>query len=172
MAIEKVSPSVVESFESTQADRGPPFSGKYRFHIDKPGMFRWVPGDSSTDDDWTTLEPSGGTDGAWLLVGTKDKGADLTDASVTITVGQGAWRRLPAATLSSNRTVTLGTTNAREGYVLELTRLDVGAYTLAVVNGGSGAGTLLTMPVSSRYWARFYFDGTDWLLRAGGAIAA
>lgn len=172
MAIEKHSPAVVAGYQETQADVGPPFSPKYRIHVDRPGMWRWVSGDASADDTYTTLEPSGGSDGAWHLIGEIDAGTALTDASATIHVTGGKWRRLPASTLSANRTLTLGTTNARAGYRLLITRLDVGAYTYAIANGGSGAGTLLTMPVSSRYWAEFYFDGTDWLLRAGGAIAA
>jgi hypothetical protein len=55
--------------------------------------------------------------------------------------------------------------------VLRIVRLDVGAWTVAVVNGGTGAGTLITMPVSVRYWAEFYFDGTDWLLIGAGQMA-
>jgi len=171
MAIEKHTPAMVTSYQETQADRGPSLSPKYRTHVDRPGVFRWVAGDASDDDTWTTLEPNGGTDGAWLRIESKDRGSNLTDASATIHPTGGGWRVLPAATLTANRTLTLGTTNAREGCRITVTRLDATAYTFAIVNGGSGAGTLVTMPVSSKYWAEFYFDGTDWVLRAGGAIA-
>lgn len=96
------------------------------------------------------------------------KGADLTDAAVTITIAQGRWRVLPAAILSANRIITLGTTGAAAGDRIEITRLDAGAFTLAFVNGGAGAGTLVTLPVSKVNFARFYFDGTNWLLMAVG----
>lgn len=170
MTVIKPAIVVVPSVETTQNEPGP-FLTRYRVHADKPGLFEWEANSAAAGDDWAALEASGGAAGAWRRLGFPDRGDDLADSSVTITVADGWWRVLPAATLSANRTITLGTTTALEGYCLELTRLDVEAYTLAVVNGGSGAGTLLTMPVSSRYWARFYFDGTDWVLRAAGAMA-
>lgn len=95
-------------------------------------------------------------------------GANLTDANATVQVSEGAHRRLPAATLSANRTITLGTTNAKAGDQIEFMRLDLTAFTLAFVNGGAGAGTLLTLPVSKLGCARFQFDGTNWFLRSFG----
>jgi hypothetical protein len=97
-----------------------------------------------------------------------DKGANLTDAAVTITVSQGKWRVLPAATLTANRIITLGTTGAVAGDQLTITRLDLTAFTLALLNGGAGAGTLLTLPVSKLGCATVQFDGTNWALRSFG----
>lgn len=98
------------------------------------------------------------------------KGADLTDASPTITLSQGTWRVLPAATLSTGRTVTLGTSGASAGDQITITRLDVTANTYAVVNGGGGAGTLVTFPVSKIGFARCQYDGTNWALREVGSL--
>lgn len=102
------------------------------------------------------------------LAAGQESPVDLTDASVTVQVGGGRFRRMPAATLSANRTITLGTTGAVAGDIMNFIRLDVGAFTLAFVNGGAGAGTLLTLPVSKLGSAQFLFDGTNWHLRAFG----
>ena len=76
---------------------------------------------------------------------------------------------MPAATLTANRTVTLGVTSAVKGDEFHITRADVGAFTLALVNGGPGAGTLLTLPVSKAGFGHFKFNGTDWILYSAGA---
>lgn len=159
----RLSPTVYPTVDSVQSSPGPLYSPKFAIALDgAQGIYRWVRGSTATDDAWTTLEPSGGMLGAWELLGFPDKGDDLTDASATIQVGGKPWRVLPASTLSANRTLTLGTTNARAGYRIRITREDVGAYTYAVANGGPGAGTLVTFPVSSRAYGIFYFDGTNW----------
>lgn len=96
------------------------------------------------------------------------KGADLTDAPATITVAQGKWRVLPAATLSATRAFTLSTTGAVAGDQITITRLDATANTITVVNGGAGAGTLATLPVSTTGFVKCQFDGTNWALREIG----
>lgn len=96
------------------------------------------------------------------------KGADLTDAPATITVAQGKWRVLPAATLSATRAFTLSTTGAVAGDQITITRLDTTANTITVVNGGVGAGTLATLPVSTTGFVKAQFDGTNWALREIG----
>ena len=95
-------------------------------------------------------------------------GAALTDAPATITVAQGKWRVLPAATLSATRAFTLGTTGAVAGDQITITRLDTTANTITVVNGGAGAGTLATLPVSTTGFVKAQFDGTNWALREIG----
>lgn len=97
-------------------------------------------------------------------------GADLTDADATIAVAAGYWRKMPAATLSANRAITLGTTGAAAGDQITITRLDATANTLAVINGGAGAGTLVTLPASKVAFARFQYDGTNWALREVGTL--
>jgi hypothetical protein len=50
------------------------------------------------------------------------------------------------------------------GDTIELARLDTTAFTLAVINGGAGAGTLITMPVSVGLYTNYTFGGTNWTL--------
>jgi hypothetical protein len=156
--------TIVPTIAVIQSGTGP-YVADYLCPLDRPVLYRWAAGDTTTDDSWTALEPSLGSAGRYLDVPELDKGSDLGDGNATIYVSGKRWRRLPAATLTGNSTLTLGTTGAREGHTIEVTRLDVGAYTYAIVNGGAGAGTLCTMPVSARAWAYFYFDGTNWLHR-------
>jgi hypothetical protein len=92
-------------------------------------------------------------------------GADLADGNATIQVSQGNRRLLPLATLTANRQVTLATTGATAGEVIVIDRRDVNAFTLAVVNGGAGAGTKYTFPASVARVAVFVFDGTNWALQ-------
>jgi hypothetical protein len=165
MTTQDAKPDVYQSRALLAGVYGVPF---YRFGhtLDSGGqLFRWVPNDQSTADGRTVIAGTSGYEGRWLLCRNDDKGADIADASPTITVGQGAWRRV-VGPLSVNRTITLSTTNAAAGDVLELTRTDTNAYTVAVVNGGIGGGTLYTMPVSSAANVRACFDGTNWLLRS------
>lgn len=140
-------------------------------HVRELGaLFRWVVGSTLTADSFSVLTHSGGTDGRWIRQRMPTLGTVLTDADATIYVTGKTKRVLPAGTLTDNRTATLGTTNAASGDEMTIVRRDTGAYTLAVVNGGVGAGTLCTMPVSAAYWADFYFDGTNWSLLRGGAL--
>lgn len=153
------------SAASVRSDQGPPVA-HYALILDLPGApFRFAAGSSAAEDGWTAIVPTGGgTAGAWLRCREADKGANIT-GTAAITVGGKRWRRIAVGALSANATLTLSTTNAVEGDIIEFTRLDVGAYTVAFVNGGAGAGTLATMPVSARAFVSVYFDGTDWLLR-------
>jgi hypothetical protein len=145
----------------------------YVLPLDLGEIFRWVPGSELTPDGVAVLGYQGGSPGAWVRVRRPDKGDHLTglaSGNVTITVGEHWWRVIPAGTLTANRQVTLGITNASAGDTLDITRLDVGAYTVALVNGGPATGTLCTMPVAARAWARLYFDGDNWLHRASGLM--
>lgn len=170
MANPRLSPTVVSDVTTTKAEINPPIA-KYRIHLDKGNaLYRFAPGDSLTPDDHAVITGSGGTAGNWILVRVARRGSDLTDANATIQVGGKEWRVLPAATLSANRTLTLGTTNAAAGDAIDITRLDLTANTYAIVNGGVGAGTLCTLPASQRWWIRVEFDGTNWSLCAGGQL--
>lgn len=93
-------------------------------------------------------------------------GTNLTDADETVAVADGLWRKLP--TLTGNRSKTLDPTGAAAGDQLTVTRTSTAANTCAFVNGGPGAGTLLTMPASKVAFAKFQFDGTNWALREVG----
>jgi hypothetical protein len=141
-----------------------PIVEQYLYVIGIPGLFKFYPDSIADDDGWTVIAPTG--NGRYRRVAFPDRGDDLDDTTPqTIDVTGGPWRVIPAATLAANTTLNLDDAGAVEGDTLEITRLDVGAYTVAIVNGGPGAGTLCTMPVSARAWAMLYFNGTNWTHR-------
>lgn len=88
-------------------------------------------------------------------------GTALTDANQTVNV-VGRQSRFLMATMTAGRSVTLGTTGAKVGDIIRIVRTDTSANTLAVVNGGAGAGTLATLVVSKIGFVQAYFDGTNW----------
>ncbi len=170
MANPRRAATIRESVANVESDQG--FSlPSYIVPLDQPRLYRWSAGDVLVPDSISVLDHSGGVGGNWLEVVEDDAGAALTNANATIQVGGNRWRTLPVSTLTDNRTLTLGTTNAQAGHTIDVTRLDAEAFTYAIANGGIGAGTLITFPVSTRYWAKFQFDGTNWKLRAAGAMA-
>lgn len=94
------------------------------------------------------------------------KGADLTDAAATITISEGTWRVLPAATLGAARVLTLSNTGAYAGAQITVTRLDATANTYTVNNAAAAA--LVVMPASKVNFADFQHDGTAWFLKRLG----
>lgn len=99
------------------------------------------------------------------------KGTNLTDADATIAINGGAWRVMPASTLSANdRTITLSASTGTPvaGDQITITRLDTAAHTLTVVDGGTGTPTLFVFANSQIGFATFQFDGTNWFLRQFG----
>ncbi len=104
---------------------------------------------------------------------TAPRGADLGNADATIQWSEGRRRVLPAATVNAARAYTLGVAGSpvpRKGVRLRVTVLDATANTKAFVNGGPGAGTLLTIPVSQVGFGEFEFNGTDWELSAACTV--
>lgn len=97
--------------------------------------------------------------------------ATLTDASVSVTTSTGSELTLPAATLTANRTITINAGTAAAGEVLRIIRRDATAFTLAIVNGGVGGGTMYTFPVSVARVADFQWDGTNWALAGHSRIS-
>ncbi len=98
-------------------------------------------------------------------------GAALTNANVSIAPGtdKASEYTLPAATLTGAHTCTLATTGSpTTGLTVWIVRRDLTANTYAVINGGAGAGTLVTLPASpgKPMGACVYFDGTNWSLTA------
>ena len=100
-----------------------------------------------------------GVPAVWL------NGTAMTDTSTQSVVALGRQTRyaFASATMSQNDTVTLSTTGAVVGDVVKLVKNSVSAFTLAVVNGGAGTGTLCTLVASKLGWAQAYFDGTNWI---------
>lgn len=164
MALRRLAAAIRSSRANVRAELAPLIE-RYVLPLDYPELFKFATDSTDTDDGWTTLDPSTGL-GRYKRVAKPDKGANLAGTTPqTLLVSGGPWRVLPATTLSANLVLTLGTTGAQEGDRFELTRLDVGAYTVTVNNGGAGAGTLCVMPVSSRARLVAYFDGTNWIHR-------
>lgn len=166
MSPPRISPTVVSDVTVMRGDVGPAQPARYRIPLDLGALFRFVVGSSLPDDGWNVIVPTGGgTFGAWQRVTASDRGDDLTNADTTIQIGGKPWRVLPAATLSTDRVLTLGTVNAQDGDTFDITRLDASAFLYTIANGGPGAGTLVTLPISARSFARFQFDGANWALR-------
>jgi len=107
-----------------------------------------------------------------LAISPIDAPADLTDAAATIQITAGRWRVLPAATLTVDRILTIGTTGARLGDRMRITRRDLTAFDYSIVNGGGGAGTLAILPPGRLSFADLWFDGTDWKVAALGALSS
>lgn len=98
-------------------------------------------------------------------------GTALTDTAATTVQRAGrVTRYLLAGTMSQGETVTLGTTGAVVGDIIRIVRTSTSAQTLAVVNGGAGAGTLCTLVASKIGWAQAWFDGTNWLYDGCSAV--
>lgn len=130
---------------------------------------------STTDPTYTALADDGrtlliatgvgGVAAAWVRQRENDQGANIASNTSSLTVAGGRFRLIPVATLTGNLSIALSIVGATGPDYIEVTRLDVGAYTVTFTNGGTGGGTLATMPVSAR--ARFvgWFDGVNWIHR-------
>lgn len=97
-------------------------------------------------------------------------GPNLTNTATQTVQSLSRITRYLQPTLGQNSTLTLGTTGAKVGDIIRIVRTDVSAFTLAVVNGGPGAGTLITLPVSKTGYAQAYFDGTNWKFDGDGSV--
>lgn len=142
----------------------------YAVVLENGRFYKWVPDDTTATDGWSVVGYTGGHAGTWKDTPGDVKGADLGDTTETLTVAGKLLRYVQAAVLAANRTKTLGVTGAQLGQVLRIVRLDVGAFTLAFVNGGPAAGTITTLPASQRWFADFRFDGADWRLLGAGQM--
>ncbi len=124
----------------------------------------------------TTVLVDGGYSGAEL------KGAALTAAATTVTlngVGADATHDLENSGNSYSTsngvptTVTIETGGGEKvGDTMLITKQDLGANVLEVVNGGPGAGTIGTIPTNARGFVLARFDGVDWTFAAGGSMLA
>jgi hypothetical protein len=165
--------TVVEGVEQLRTGQGPALV-EYVHLIDLGEVFRWSPGADLTDDGKNAINASGGFPGAYVRVRRAvagSQGANLT-ASVaqTLLTSEGELRLIPAATLSANIVLTMDPENAEAPDLIEISRFDVGAFTVAIVNGGPAAGTLVTLPVSVRANAVVQFNGTNFILRRSGLM--
>lgn len=100
----------------------------------------------------------------WIYV----NGAALANVASQTVQSTGRLTRYTIAAISQTSTVTLGTIGAVTGNRVKIVRTDTSAFTLAVVNGGAGAGTVATLDVSKMGFVECYFDGTNWKLDGVG----
>lgn len=105
---------------------------------------------------------SGATASEWGRLVEKYAAVDATN-DVTVQVSQGKARKI---TLSgNNKNVTVATTGAVAGDMIFFSRPAIGASSgCNIVNGGTGAGTLMAMTANKKAGAVVMFDGTDWSL--------
>lgn len=173
MANPRRTATIMSTVAAIEADPGPAIA-HYAIPLDRPALYRFSVGDSTTVNHTTVLGCNGGTSGRWLQVSSfpnpNDLGANLTNADVSITLAQGRTRKLPSVPLTANHTCTLLTTDAGPGDELTLVMLDVSAWTYAIINGGVGAGTLFTKAAGQKWFADFAFDGTNWWLKRAGQL--
>jgi hypothetical protein len=90
-------------------------------------------------------------------------GTNIPNAASTTVQRVGRVSRYLVPTIGQATTVTIGTTGAVKGDLFRLVRTDTSAFTLALVNGGAGAGTLATLIASKVGFIEAWFDGTNWL---------
>jgi hypothetical protein len=171
---ERQSALIFTTAAQLRQEPGPSVSERYAIVLALgPDPFAWTLYSSATDDGINVIAPSGGPgSGRWIRTRSDDRGSDLTDASTTITVASGRTRVLPAATLTANQILVLGTTGAVAGDELYIVRNDTTAYTYTITNGGAGAGNIAVMPVSNRAWCLARFDGTDFVHLGSGISLA
>ncbi len=162
---------VYETVSALAQDPGPATDIRYAVVLELgPQIFKWWLYASDAADDLNVIAPSGGSPGRWKRARFDDAGDDLGDADVTLLVSGGRTHVIPPATLTANRTSTLGVTGAVAGDEILIVRNDVEAFALTIVNGGGGAGNVAVMPAGERAWCRARFDGTDWT-HLGSGIA-
>ena len=92
-----------------------------------------------------------------------EQGVDIGDNDVTLTANVDAQIQKFDTTLTANRTVTLSTIGAHYLAVFRINRYDTSAYTIDI-------GGLVTMPVSTQYYADVQYDGSAWTLLDSGAL--
>jgi len=154
------------SATALKADPGPRLP-KYAITLANGLLYKWVPDDATTEQapatysHPTVVGHTGGWDGRWLLVRFDDRATDLTDAAQDIYIANGRRYVVALATLGAARAKTLKNDGAAAGDVIRITRLDVEAFDMTVVDEASTL-TIFTFPASESWFADFRFDGTNW----------
>jgi hypothetical protein len=146
----------------------------YYLTLDTFDLYKFVPGDTSTADDYNVIDPQGGgTSGRYIRIvpGGDPLGDDLTDADATLTVAQGRAHVLPTSTLTDNRTATLSTTGAQVGDRKIISRQDQEAYTYTV-NNGLDDSAIAMLNASTKQWVEFLYKSAaaGWIQLAAGPL--
>jgi hypothetical protein len=117
---------------------------------------------------------AGATAAGWETLTGPEEGADLGNASVTITVAGGVVYKMPAGTTTSTRAITLGTGGTPElGEKIVVSILAQG-HDVTFINGGPLGGTMTsaTVVAGTRRANYFEWSGTDWMFLDRVRLAA
>lgn len=144
----------------------PPTVQRFARVLGVPGLFRFVPLDGTADDGWTAVVPSAGG-GCWLADRTNDQGPPVVFSANAATVGiySGPWQQIPTGATAADSSITLDPVGALLGDTKELTRQDLSAHVITVLDGGPGGATLSTFAASVFGNQLFWFTGTNWVRR-------
>lgn len=94
-------------------------------------------------------------------------GSNLGNSNATLTVAGGNDYTLPASTLSTTRTITLGVTGSPlDGEIIRINRRDTSSNTLVVQD--SASTTLFTFPASTKVIADFRYNASTSLFEYSG----
>jgi hypothetical protein len=138
---------------------------------------------------WASFSQVGGTRAAGTIVLVQGgysngavEGADLTGASTNVSLnGTGATAGFTGSDSGNHYTCRSGTPTSvtllvgggeLAGDTLRITKANLGANVLAVINGGPGAGTIGTIPTNARGSVLARFNGTNWIFVDGGSMLA
>ena len=168
MALTRRAATVFSTVAQLAADQGP-IVPHYAITLDTGKFYQWTPADITTADDYKVVSHVGGSEGRWFQVVEDDEGDALTDADATILASGKPHRTLPASTLTVNRVLTIGDTNAVAGDRITITRLDTEAFTYQIYDDAGSAG-IITLPASEKWFVDIRFDGANWTLERAGKM--
>lgn len=139
-----------------------PIAITHAFVLENESLYRFDPSSEAAVDNNTVL--SARSVGRWLRQPKGSRGADLGDDDATLVHDGYTLRVLPAAVQTKNLVFTLGTAGSVENDPLRILWQGTEAFTTTINNAAASA--LLVKPVSTRAYADFQRDASDWILTA------
>lgn len=160
-----------------------------QFQPSEPPLLTCFGGATFDGSSWANFIASGGARsvGTRVLVqgGNSNgsvEGAALTGASTNVSLnGTGATVGFTGSDSGNHYTCSSATPTTvtllvgggeLPGDTMRITKANLGANVLAIVNGGPGAGTLGTIPTLARGSVLARFNGTNWVFVEGGSMLA
>jgi hypothetical protein len=183
--------SVNSSISASTIDVGA-FGADFRdTEFGQAAVFTTAAGGTFDGTSWQSFIAIGGTRGAGTFVlvtggysGGDVPGAALTGASTSVSLngtgatagytGENSGNHYTAPAGDADPTAVTLLTGGGElvGDTMLITKAGLDANALAVINGGTGAGTIGTIPTNERGFVLARFNGTDWVFAEGGSLAA
>jgi|GEM_PF-3899532 len=172
----------------TCADTGPAIFQDCAFQF--PGqLLTCFAGATFDGTSWDSFMEAGGTRSSGTIVlvvggyrAGDVPGAPLTGISTSVSLnGTGATAGFTGSDSGNHYTcssptpasVTMLTGGGEStGDTMCISKTNLGANAIAVINGGPGAGTIGTIPANSRGFVVARFDGTNWIFSEGGSMVA